>query len=224
MPPNSSIATSKDGAVSTRDRLLEAAAEVFARDGLAAATTREIAKAAGVNEVTLFRLFSTKMNLIAAVLERAFALPEGENCKGDVEPADPNFVREIVRQYAEDNRARLSKNFALVRVLVGEIQHFEEHERNAMRGIFRPDRQRFVERLRAGQEAGVARPELDPHIVADQIGAIVFMGLLKCSGVTQLEYTAESYHQTGIEMIVRAIELPSSAHPAASAKSPQATD
>ena len=46
-------------APSTTERLLSAALEVFSRDGLAA-TTREIARAAGVNETTLFRQFATK--------------------------------------------------------------------------------------------------------------------------------------------------------------------
>ena len=38
----------------TRQRLLDAAARVFARSGLEGATTREIAREAKVNEVTLF--------------------------------------------------------------------------------------------------------------------------------------------------------------------------
>src|SRR5580658_7732181 len=62
-----------------RERLLDAATAVFARDGLAGSTTREIARAAGVNEVTLFRLFSTKQNLLTAVLERIFAAPPAES-------------------------------------------------------------------------------------------------------------------------------------------------
>jgi AcrR family transcriptional regulator len=48
----------------TRDRILEAAARVFARDGVAGATTREIARVARVNEVTLFRYFRNKNELL----------------------------------------------------------------------------------------------------------------------------------------------------------------
>src|SRR5579883_146165 len=55
----------------TQQRLLDAAREVFARDGISRATTREIARVAGVNEVTLFRQFATKDNLLAAALEDA---------------------------------------------------------------------------------------------------------------------------------------------------------
>ena len=54
----------------TRQRLIEAAAQVFAEEGYARATTRALAAAAGVNEVTLFRHFGNKENLFAAVTEQ----------------------------------------------------------------------------------------------------------------------------------------------------------
>src|SRR3954466_8351143 len=53
---------------STRERLLAAAARVYARVGLNGATTRGIAAEAGVNEVTLFRHFKSKDRLLAAVV------------------------------------------------------------------------------------------------------------------------------------------------------------
>lgn len=58
----------------TRERILEAAARVFAEKGYARATTREMASAASVNEVTLFRHFGNKRNLFNAVIQ-AFGGP-----------------------------------------------------------------------------------------------------------------------------------------------------
>ena len=52
-----------------RDALLEAAIKVFAEVGMRGATTRRIAQAADVNEVTLFRHFKTKEDLLHAALE-----------------------------------------------------------------------------------------------------------------------------------------------------------
>jgi len=54
----------------TRQRILQAAAQVFAEKGYARATTRALAAAADVNEVTLFRHFGNKQNLFAAVMEQ----------------------------------------------------------------------------------------------------------------------------------------------------------
>lgn len=53
----------------TRTELLKAAAEVFSQHGFRGSTTRRIADAAGVNEVTLFRYFGSK----EALLQEAIA-------------------------------------------------------------------------------------------------------------------------------------------------------
>ena len=52
----------------TRDVILDAAAEVIRTRGLANATTREIAKAAGYSEATLYKHFAGKIELLLAVL------------------------------------------------------------------------------------------------------------------------------------------------------------
>jgi AcrR family transcriptional regulator len=59
----------------TRDRILKAAADIISRRGYARATTRAIAEAAGVNEVTLFRHFGNKRNLLAEMIQKHSALP-----------------------------------------------------------------------------------------------------------------------------------------------------
>jgi AcrR family transcriptional regulator len=201
------VLSHKPGSASARERLLDAAAVVFARDGLAGSTTRQIALAAGVNEVTLFRLFQTKQNLLTAVLERLFATP------GQVPaaPAIETDLRGIVRDYVTRYDAGIHKNLALRRVLIGEIQHFQEHELKVIRAIFEPARQHLITRLRGAQKAGLARREIDPAIIADQIGAMVFMGALKSSLPVCREYTTRDYTHACVETIVRAIESPAPA-------------
>ena len=54
----------------TRERILAAALDLFSRSGFAAVGTRAIAQAAGVNEVTLFRLFGSKRELYIEVFRR----------------------------------------------------------------------------------------------------------------------------------------------------------
>ncbi len=61
---------------STGDRILKAALDLFSEHGYTDVTTRRIASAAGVNEVTLFRLFGTKKLLYIGVFER-FSLKPG---------------------------------------------------------------------------------------------------------------------------------------------------
>jgi len=52
-----------------RQRIIDAAVEIVAKVGYARATTKVIAEAAGVNEVTLFRHFGNKKNLFLAAIE-----------------------------------------------------------------------------------------------------------------------------------------------------------
>ena len=56
-----------------RKKLLHAAIRVFSEKGYRAASTREIARRAKVNPVTLFRLFKGKARLHAAVVKHLFA-------------------------------------------------------------------------------------------------------------------------------------------------------
>lgn len=55
---------------STRDRLVEAAIEEVGANGPQGATTRSIAARAGVNEVTLFRRFGSKNELLQAAVRQ----------------------------------------------------------------------------------------------------------------------------------------------------------
>jgi TetR/AcrR family transcriptional regulator len=56
--------------MSTEQRILDAALKVFASEGYTGATTRKIAEEANVAEVTLFRKFHSKENLLKEVLFR----------------------------------------------------------------------------------------------------------------------------------------------------------
>ncbi|KPQ44496.1 MAG: TetR family transcriptional regulator [Candidatus Methanoperedens nitroreducens] len=52
----------------TEQRILNAAMKVFSEDGFEGARTRKIAELAGVNEVTLFRKFQSKENILRVVM------------------------------------------------------------------------------------------------------------------------------------------------------------
>ncbi|MDA0564731.1 TetR/AcrR family transcriptional regulator [Streptomonospora sp. S1-112] len=55
--------------MSTRERILDAAAEVLRTRGVLHATTKELAQAAGVSEPTLYKYFGDKERLLLAVLQ-----------------------------------------------------------------------------------------------------------------------------------------------------------
>jgi AcrR family transcriptional regulator len=57
----------------TRQRILEAAAQLFAAKGFEASTTRDIADAAGIASGTLFNYFATKEVILASLAAEALA-------------------------------------------------------------------------------------------------------------------------------------------------------
>lgn len=75
-----------------RQRLLDAALELFCRYGYDGASTRAIARRAGVNEVTLFRLFKTKEKVLLAILDR----------EADIKPLIPPMALEPSGDVAAD--------------------------------------------------------------------------------------------------------------------------
>ncbi|MEN3039537.1 MAG: helix-turn-helix domain-containing protein, partial [Candidatus Kryptonium sp.] len=59
----------------TRDQILSSALKLFSERGFLGATTKEIARQAGISEVTLFRHFSNKEKLFISVLNKYAFLP-----------------------------------------------------------------------------------------------------------------------------------------------------
>lgn len=60
----------------TAIHILHTARDLFAEEGFHAVSTKRIAKAAKVNEVTLFRSFGSKAKLFEAVIEECIFLPD----------------------------------------------------------------------------------------------------------------------------------------------------
>ena len=103
----------------TKQQLLDAAVRVYSDVGFRGATTRRIAEEAGVNEVTLFRLFGSKAALIeAAVLH---ASTNGAAAPLPADPVDP--VRELT-QWAEKDHAFMLETRGMIRTSMAEM-----HER-----------------------------------------------------------------------------------------------
>lgn len=102
-----------------RCRILTAAARVYAEFGFRGATTRRIATAAGVNEVTLFRTFGSKEALIEEALRNH---ARTGSTSGDALPAVPvDPERELVA-WATAQLADLREHRSLIRKTMSELE------------------------------------------------------------------------------------------------------
>ena len=109
----------------TKERIMLAASQVFAEQGYARATTREIAAAAGVTEVTLFRHFGSKENLFTAILEAFGAPPINEAIEARLSGDYRQDLLLIGKLYMSVMLERADT----IRLMLCEAAHFPEARR-----------------------------------------------------------------------------------------------
>ncbi len=113
----------------SRERILEAAARVYAKHGFRGATTRLIANEAGVNEVTLFRTFGSKSALLEAVLMQQKAAAPVPSLDANAED-----LEDEVTQWIATSLAQLRSIRPLLIHSMGEMDERPEAEEFACRG------------------------------------------------------------------------------------------
>jgi AcrR family transcriptional regulator len=154
--------------MSARERILEAALEVFAEAGTRGATTRRIAEAAGVNEVTLFRQFGSKDALLQEALQWASQRVLVLSLPGA--PRDPGAE---LTAWCREHLRVMHQARALLRTSIGE---FESNPEFSAPGCEVPTRvsrelEAYVQRLR---ERGLADPHLDTRGAASLLMGALF--------------------------------------------------
>jgi AcrR family transcriptional regulator len=157
--------------VDTRDRILDAAAELMRTRGVIRTTTKEIAKAAGFSEATLYKHFRDKEELILKVLRERM----------------PGFGRVMVvpgEDDVEDNLHRLARGaldfyreaFPMLSSLMSEPALMAAHRASLSRYGAGPQHavERLADYLRAEQKLGRVAPDADPDASAALLAGACF--------------------------------------------------
>lgn len=178
------------------ERLLDAAARVFARKGLKGATTREIAVEAGLSEMTLFRRFGTKEKLLRAVVERFFA----RRIEPPVVHEPPGDLRAALLHYAKLQHRLMDESLPIIRVLLGELHHFSKDHRDVLHDVFRPMRSAMNTLLTSQQKK--PRRGADVEMLIDMLEGVIFIDSLRRSHGALTLYSAQHCLDTAIEMML----------------------
>lgn len=152
----------------TADKIVDAAAELFAERGYSGTTTKAIAGRAGVNEVTLFRRFGNKLGVLRALGER-FAevssahllteIPDPEDTRATLLAVARNEIRGSVENGGVALRLAFdAKSDPDVAALMGEGPG------NNLAGMaaYMADRQR----------AGALRDDIEPEVLAEAFASL----------------------------------------------------
>ena len=117
----------------TEVRLVEAAVQLFSRQGFKGTSTRDIAQLAGVNEATLFRYFGKKTDLFWAAAEsRLTRLKFGRELQsGLASDLNPDIIVPMLAAFVVENMSEHPELMRLMYVarfeLPGADQIFREH-------------------------------------------------------------------------------------------------
>ncbi len=108
---------------STREKILETALKLFSQKGYLGATTKEIAKEAGIAEVTLFRYFSSKEALFGEVINTYSFLP---TLKELLEKIRKEPYEKALKVIAYEFIKVLESKKDLIKIMHSEIQRYPE--------------------------------------------------------------------------------------------------
>ncbi|MEM9002321.1 MAG: TetR family transcriptional regulator [Cyanobacteria bacterium P01_F01_bin.86] len=156
--------------LSTRQRLTQAALELFLSQGVGHTTTRQIADRAGVNEVTLFRNFGNKYGLLLAMLQ------DTPTVLAEPAPLLPSQASEALRTYASDCLHTLEQVASFIRSIIGEADQYPLEHRQALRqrlGEVKQDMAGHLEQLLGEEATRLPTEELTSFLGAVLVGYVV---------------------------------------------------
>lgn len=155
---------------STEEKILKAATRLFSEYGYNGVSTKKIAEEAGVNEVTIFRHFTNKSNLLQTVIKHyAF---EG-NIIQKVSRDLTNNVGKDLEIFAEDYYMFLVNNIKMYKIQIREIKDGSKRFTNTIE---------YVRYMRTYLEGKVESGEFsgDPSVISKGIVSMI-MGIFTLS-------------------------------------------
>lgn len=137
--------------MSTRERILDAAAQILRTRGVVQATTKEIAQATGVSEPTLYKYFGDKERLLLAVLQERLPGPS----RVDVRPGERDVAGNLT-ELAHATMDFYQRSIPMLGALLADPQRMAAHREAMNRHGAGPDRAvtGFAAYLRAEQGLG----------------------------------------------------------------------
>lgn len=187
------------GQPDTRELILSAAREEYSKHGFRGATTRRIAEAAGVNEVTIFRHFGSKEVLLGEALRAISAT--GSPARLPAVPRDPTVE---LAAWSEAHLAHLRDKRSMIRTCMGEIE-----ERPELTGCAaEPPRAVFTELcqyLVRVREAGMSFDDFDERVAAITLMGAMFADAMGREMMPEIYPPLDDAPRQYAELILRAI-------------------
>jgi TetR/AcrR family transcriptional regulator len=147
-----------------RDQILDAAERLFAAQGFARTTIKQIGRDAGVNSALLYYYFTDKDQLYREVLQRFVARLVSLTMQGSAGAAPPDAR---LRAFVEAQAETLVEHPHAPRLLVREMIDYDAaHAVEQIQHLSVTGFRRLCELIEEGQRAGLFRADVDPRFAA----------------------------------------------------------
>ncbi len=154
----------------TRARLIEAAREVFERDGFLNARISDIAAAANLSQGSFYHYFDSKEQIfreVAEAQERRLTAPDTARVETR-ELSARAVIRDANRRYLEHYR-----DASNLMGVIEQVSRYDEHVSAARFATMKHFSERAERAIRRLQQEGLADPNVNARIAADALGAMV---------------------------------------------------
>jgi len=160
----------------TRTRILHAAQQLFARQGYDATTTRDLARAAGVAEGTLFRHFDHKKSILVEIATQGWVEILTDLLMELSEMASYRAISQVMHK----RMSNLKQNADMMRVCFMEAQFHPELRDRIQVEVITKMMDVTEAFFQTAIDRGVYRP-INPRVIAR-----VFLGMFAISGFSEL--------------------------------------
>jgi len=186
----------------TQDRILTAAEAVFAKSGWHGATTREIARAAKVNEVTLFRCFGTKNKLFVAVISRFIEKQRLTLRQSVIQNAS---LEEVLIAFADVYYESLQGSVDFIRAMLAELPRHPKQVCSVLGEVAKPLRSEFQALLNDRQKSGEIRRGVNCEALLDAFTGMLFSSVVK-PRLMPLSYKPAEYRRVCVDLFMQGVK------------------
>lgn len=178
----------------TRDKILESGLKLFSRQGYLGATTKEIAKDAGVAEITLFRYFVSKEKLFEEVINTHSFLPALRGLLPEIAGLSyEEGLRVIAKRFLDS----LMERKDLVRIMHSEIYRYTEKIHRIYHSIIDETVKTLASYFADMQKKGILRT------FDTELAARAFLGMFFSYFDAENFLLLKKYRRTDTDTVVR---------------------
>ncbi|OQZ03802.1 MAG: TetR family transcriptional regulator [Candidatus Brocadia sp. UTAMX1] len=178
----------------TKDKILETGLRLFSKKGYLGATTKEIAKAAGIAEVTLFRHFPSKEKLFEEVINTHSFLPALKGLLPEIAGLSYEEGLELIAKRFLDS---LTERKDLVRIMHSEMHRYTEKIHRIYHSFIDEMFKTLASYFAEMQKKRILR------VFDTELGARVFLGMFFSYFDAENFLLLKKYRRTDTDIIVR---------------------